>query len=95
MGNVLTLFEHECTTGFGWTESDLAALDRLNQAAGTELLSPVVRRDGRELRAAQHVGVFRLGNRTVQVLPKIYRAGEVKDERQHARDATRNLLHML
>jgi hypothetical protein len=29
-----TLFEHECTTAFGWTERDLVALDRLNRAAG-------------------------------------------------------------
>jgi hypothetical protein len=71
MGRVTTLFEHEYTTGFGWTDRDFAALDRLNRAAGVEILRPVVRGGVKELRAAQHVGVLRLGNRTVQVLPKI------------------------
>jgi 5-methylcytosine-specific restriction enzyme subunit McrC len=95
MGATVTLFEHECTSGFGWTDRDLAALERLSRAAGAELLRPVVRGRARELRATQHVGVFRLGNRTVQVLPKIYQSGETTDPRQRAREATRNLLHML
>jgi 5-methylcytosine-specific restriction enzyme subunit McrC len=95
VGQVITLFEHECTSGFGWTDRDLVALERLSRAAGAELLRPVVRGRARELRAAQHVGVFRLGNRTVQVLPKIYQSGEATDARQRAREATRNLLHML
>jgi 5-methylcytosine-specific restriction enzyme subunit McrC len=60
-----------------------------------ELLRPVVREGKREFVAAQHVGDFRLGNRTVQVLPKIYRAGETTDGRQRAKEATRNLLYML
>lgn len=95
MSQVVTLFEHECTSGFGWTDRDLVALERLSRAAGAELLRPVVRGKGRELRATQHVGVFRLGNRTVQVLPKIYQSGETTDARQRAREATRNLLHLL
>jgi 5-methylcytosine-specific restriction enzyme subunit McrC len=95
VGHVITLFEHECTSGFHWSDRDLASLERLSRAAGAELLRPVVRGKARELRAAQHVGVFRLGNQTVQVLPKIYQSGEATDQRQHAREATRNLLHML
>jgi 5-methylcytosine-specific restriction enzyme subunit McrC len=95
VGHVITLFEHECTSGFGWTDRDLVALERLSRAAGAELLRPVVRGRGLELRAAQHVGVFRLGNRTVQVLPKIYQSGETTDARERAREATRNLLHLL
>jgi 5-methylcytosine-specific restriction enzyme subunit McrC len=95
MGRVITLFEHDFTTGFDWTDRDLVALERLSRSAGVELLCPVVRGGNRELRVAQHVGVFRLGNRTVQVLPKIHRSGEATDQQQRAREATRNLLHLL
>jgi len=95
VGQVFTLFEHEPTTDFGWTDRDLVVLERLNRTAGTELLRPVVYGGKKELRAAQHVGVFRLGNRTIQVLPKIYQADGMTDRQQQARQATRNLLHML
>ena len=40
---------------------------------------PSSARAAKVLLATQHVGVFRLGNRTVQVLPKIYRADETTD----------------
>jgi 5-methylcytosine-specific restriction enzyme subunit McrC len=95
MRQVVTLFEHGCTSGFDWTDKDLVLLDRLGREAGVELLRAVVRQGKRELVATQHVGVFRLGNRTVQVLPKVYWAAEATDDRQRAREATRNLLHML
>ena len=95
MGHIITLFEHECTSGFRWTDRDLVALERLSRVAGAELLRPVVRGGVRELCAAQHLGVFRLGTRTVQVLPKIYQSGETTDAPQRAREATRNLLHLL
>jgi 5-methylcytosine-specific restriction enzyme subunit McrC len=102
-----TLFEHEHTEGFDLTMREHAALERLNRAAGTEVLRATLRAGRHELRAAQHVGVVRLGRRAVQVLPKIYsarrdagrmppheaRTREVSDER--AKEATRNLLHML
>ena len=94
MERTITLFEHECTSGFDWTNRDLAVLERLSRAAGPELLRPVVRGGKRELRALQHVGVFRLGDRTVQVLPKIYQSGEAADGVKCA-EATRNLLHLL
>lgn len=108
MSAAFTIFEHEHTVGFDWTMPEYAALERLNRAAGTEVLSATVRAGQRELRAAQHVGVVRLGRKTVQVLPKIYstrvggagrqstheaRAHKVGDE--HAKEATRNLLYML
>jgi hypothetical protein len=64
MGRIITLFEHECTIGFGWTNRDLVALERFSRTAGADMLRPVVRGGERELRAAHHVGVFRLGNRT-------------------------------
>ena len=91
MGQVITLFEHD-TEEFDWTDKDLVVLDRLAQKADAELLRPTVRGGRKVLVATQHVGVFRLGNRTVQVLPKIYRADETTDP---AERATRNLLHML
>jgi len=73
MPGSLTLFEHEYTNGFDWSDRELGMLDRLNRSVGTEVLTATVRGGRKELKAAQHVGVLRLGNRTGQVLPKIYR----------------------
>ena len=89
----LTLFEHE-TAAFEWMERDLAALDRLNRAAGAEVLRFGVRGRDKTVRATEHVGVVRLGRHTIQVLPKIY-PPDGDDEKSHARSATRNLLHLL
>lgn len=94
MGSTITLFEHEVSSGFGWTDRDLIALDRMNRIHGTEILRPTIRSANRELQATQHVGVFRFRDRTIQVLPKIYRA-ETHDERLRVREATKNLLHLL
>ena len=44
------------------------------------------------MRATQYIGVFRLGDRTVQVLPKMYQSQQ--GESNH-RQALRNLLYML
>jgi 5-methylcytosine-specific restriction enzyme subunit McrC len=90
----ITLFEHE-TKEFNWTDRDLAALDRLNRVTGVDVLQATVRGGKRKLQAMQYVGVVRLGNRTVQVLPKIYRDSVADDEQQRAWEATRNLLHLL
>ncbi|HEX6186332.1 MAG TPA: hypothetical protein VFZ44_20750 [Pyrinomonadaceae bacterium] len=91
-----TLFEHEQTEGFDWSDREYAALERLNRAAGAEVLRATLRSGRRELRATQHVGVVRLGRRAVQVLPKIHRGGaEPGDPAARAQEATRNLLHML
>ena len=43
------------------------------------------------LKSKQHVGVFYLGKRTIQVLPKMYKAGSGVSERQ----AKNNLIYML
>lgn len=94
VGSTITLFEHEVTSGFGWTDRDLVALDRMHRIHGTEILRPTIRAASRELQATQHVGVFRFRDRTIQVLPKIYRA-ETQDERLRVREATKNLLHLL
>ncbi len=91
-----TIFEHEYTDGFDWTERDNATLERLRRAVGADVLRPtVVRGNRRELQAAQYVGVVRLGQRVVQVLPKIYHPGTTDNSRDHAPEATRNLLHLL
>jgi 5-methylcytosine-specific restriction enzyme subunit McrC len=94
MGKPITLFEHD-TEDFDWTDKEFSVLDRLAQKAGAELLRPAVRGGTKVLVATQHVGVFRLGNRTVQVLPKIYQSSATTDARQRAKEATKNLLHML
>jgi 5-methylcytosine-specific restriction enzyme subunit McrC len=94
MSKTLTLFEHE-SKSFAWTDRDCAVLERMRLEVGTEVLRPTVRRGTKAIQAAQHVGVFRLRNRTVQVLPKIYRASEGSGENIKAREATANLLRML
>ncbi len=90
----ITIFEHE-PKPFDWTDRDLAALDRLGRTNSADILRPVVLDGRRALQATQHVGVVRLGNRTIQILPKIYRAGEAESEQKKTREATRNLLHLL
>jgi len=94
VANVITLFEHE-SRPFDWQDRDLAAIDRLNRYTGTDILRATVRGRQKEVKAAQHVGVVRLGHRTLQILPKIYRSPEAADEKERAREATRNLLYML
>ncbi len=75
MANVITLFEHE-NRPFDWQARDLAAMDRLSRAIGSDVLRATVRGQQKEIRAAQHVGVVRLGHRTIQILPKIYQSPE-------------------
>ncbi len=86
----ITLFEHGKTGG--WTDRDLSLLERLNHVNGADVLRATVDKQERVLRATHYVGVVRLGKRTIQILPKIYRA---TDEEQQLREATRNLLYML
>lgn len=90
----LTLFEHEYKK-FDWTDRDCAKLEQLRLALGTEALRATVRNGKKVIQAAQHVGVIRLANRTIQILPKIYRAKESADDATRAREATRNLLYLL
>lgn len=89
MGGMITLFEHDAAP-FAWTDRDLTALERLNRALGVDVLRATVGRGGqRQLQAAQHVGVVRLGACTIQVLPKMYRPDAGGD---HVHEATHNLL---
>jgi len=87
-----TLFEYE-TKEFSWTDRHLAALERLNRVARGDVLRPTVSGSKHALQAAQYVGVVRLGNYTIQILPKMYR--NTTDETQRPREATRNLLYLL
>ncbi len=91
MASTFTIFEHEYTTGFNWSDADAAALEKINQAFGPDVLRATVRKRKRELRASQHVGGVRLGKRALQVLPKIHRAGQSSGE-DRISAATRNLL---
>lgn len=94
MTRPLTLFEHEYQT-FAWTERDLALLERLRASTQTDVLRATVRNGKRAIQAMQHVGVVRLGNRTIQVLPKIYQSRDAESEQVKTKEATANLLRML
>ena len=94
MTKTLTLFEHECQE-FSWTDRDLLLIERLSQSTGTDVLKATIRNGKRAIKASQHVGVIRLGNRTIQVLPKIYQARESESKQVRTREATANLLRML
>jgi 5-methylcytosine-specific restriction endonuclease McrBC regulatory subunit McrC len=94
MAAPLTLFEHEFRR-FEWTDRDCARLEQMHNALGTEVLRATVRNGKKVIQAAQHVGVIRLGSRTIQVLPKIYRSSGITEEVTRAREATHNLLHLL
>jgi len=67
----------------------------MHKALGTEVLRATVRNGKKVIQAAQHVGVVRLGGRTIQVFPKIYQFGGMADEATRAREATHNLLYLL
>lgn len=90
----LTLFEHT-SKPFDWDNRHCAALERMREAFGSDVLRPIVQGRTKKLQAAQYVGVVRLGNRTIQILPKIYQPSEATDEKERAEESTRNLLHML
>ena len=94
MTTPLTLFEHECQP-FAWTDRDLTMIERLRAAMRIDVLKATIRNGKRAIQATQHVGVVRLGNRTIQVLPKIYQARETESHGVKTREATANLLRML
>src|SRR5260370_298973 len=92
----VTLFEHEHTIGFGCTQREAAALERLNRATGTQVLVPVLVGGRCEVQAFQHVGIVRLCRRTVQVLPRMYQDHSGRQDHSGlVRQATRNLLVLL
>jgi 5-methylcytosine-specific restriction enzyme subunit McrC len=88
----LALFEYELSCGFDWTDQEQAAIADLGKVIGDFPLETVIHNGKRELKAKQYVGVFRLCDRTVQVLPKMYRSNDLEHQNQ---EAVRNLLYML
>ncbi|MCC6446642.1 MAG: hypothetical protein IT210_24715, partial [Armatimonadetes bacterium] len=69
-------------------------MEALRQKVGADVLRPTVRAGKRVLQAAQHAGVLRLRNRTIQILPKIYLSSD-KEPNNLAQEASANLLLML
>lgn len=90
----LTLFEHE-PHPFVLTDRQRTLLDRLQQRLPAQIVQPIYRAGGWSLKAGQHVGVVRLGEQVIQILPKIYQSPDSADRSLRAREATANLLHML
>lgn len=88
----LTLFEHE-RRPFPWTERQLVAVERLNQALETEVLRATTYGGQKVLQARSYVGLIRFGRQTVQVLPKIDTSDGDRATAEHS--AVRNLVHML
>lgn len=89
----LTMFEHQTVT-FEWNDRDLALLEKMRKTSGTEVLRAVTKNGKRAIQAFQHVGVVRLGNRTIQILPKMYKH-HAADKQIKTKEATANLLRML
>ncbi len=91
MQSCITLYEHE-RVPYSWTPAEERFLDRLN-ATGNPPLRAVYQAGSRSLQAAQHVGVVRMGTRTIQILPKMYRTATNTAARVH--EATANVLYLL
>ncbi|MEA5480299.1 hypothetical protein VB774_21920 [Pseudanabaena galeata UHCC 0370] len=86
-----SLFEYEVSSGFDCTEQEQKAIAKLEKILGDRLFDLTIQNGKLELKARQYVGVFRLGDRTVEVLPKMYRDNTATPKQ----DAVRNLLYML
>jgi 5-methylcytosine-specific restriction enzyme subunit McrC len=84
------LFEYEVSSGFNWSDRSQIAIANLERIIGDCPLEAVIHNGKREIKAKQYVGVFRLGDRTVEVLPKMYRSSTNKKQ-----ESIRNLLYML
>lgn len=92
---LITLYEHEYTENFNWSEKDLLAVTKMNAQIGANVLNPVVRFGKKEFKSAEQVGVVKFGNRSVQILPKIYRSDPSQNKAKNAREASSNLLKLL
>jgi 5-methylcytosine-specific restriction enzyme subunit McrC len=100
---VITLFEHQYRSydelGLGLTRPLLEGIDQLNQNVGRDLV--ILHRKG--IKATQFVGVIRVADITLQVLPKIDfgeksnpdGAIDTEPHRNAMASATRNLLYLL
>ena len=94
MTKPLTLFEHE-SKEFHWTDHDCTILERMRVAFNSDVLRATMRGGKRSIQASQFVGVVRLRNRTIQILPKIYQSEDRDGDEVKTREATANLLRML
>ena len=88
--NILTLFEYEWTDAL--SDREIRLLSKLSRTGGIEILKPFIRQGKTYFQARQYVGILRLGQRTIQILPKFHRSS---DRQQSEQEATRNLLLML
>lgn len=88
--NVVTLFEHQDTDEL--SDPEIHLLDQLTRTSGYEVLKRIWKQGKPCFKAGQYVGVVRLGGRSVQILPKIYRSDDPEKSQQ---EAARNLLFML
>jgi 5-methylcytosine-specific restriction enzyme subunit McrC len=88
----ISVFEHEPIRE-PLSEADKAALERLRGPSGENMFE--VR--WREIKATSFVGVVQLGQRVVQVLPKMHRSqlDQQRDRIEGQREATANLLFLL
>jgi 5-methylcytosine-specific restriction enzyme subunit McrC len=84
------LFEYQVSSGFNWSERSQSAIANLKRINGKCLLEAIIHNGKRKIKVRQYVGVFRLGDRTVEVLPKMYRSSANKKQ-----ESIRNLLYML
>lgn len=86
-------FEHEARAyPPGWQPADNHALTHLNDDLGVEVLRPVWHKGQPMLKAAEYVGLVRVGRHSLQVLPKLYRNEGSNQQRTQA--ASRGLLAM-
>ena len=88
--NILTLFEYEWTDALN--DREIRLLSKLSRTGGIEILKPFIRQGKTYFQARQYVGILRLGQCTIQILPKFHRSS---DRQQSEQEATRNLLLML
>lgn len=88
----LCVFEHEAI-GQPLSDAEKAALDRLRGPYKGKIFDV----GWREVRASSFVGVVHVGQRVVQVLPKIFRPhlDEQRNRVECTREATANLLFLL
>jgi 5-methylcytosine-specific restriction enzyme subunit McrC len=92
--NSIDIFEHE-QIDFPWNDKDLRAIEKLNSLTGNEVIRATVRGSQHVLQAKEQVGLLRFGNYSINVLPKIYQSRVDTDRSSQAKQATRNLLHLL
>ena len=86
----ITLFEYDAIDTL--SEQEVRSIARLSKSIGIEILKPIIRQGQVCFQARQFVGIVRLGNRTLQILPKVHRS---LDRDASISEASRNLFWML